>query len=456
MDIRSKDLTHTFEVASKPSRAKERIFSLALPIIGAMLSQNLLNLVDTAMVGSLGDTALAAVGVGGFATLMSVALLMGFSSAVQAIASRRLGQGRLHEAAYPLNGAILLCLLSGIPAALFLMSKARWLMSHLNSDPDIVAAAVPYYRVRVASLTAVGINLAFSGFWNGTNRPRISMCTVWCMHACNVLFNYLLIFGHFGFPALGAAGAAYGTTISLYFGSALYLFQARRQAKDNGFMARFPTFEELKSLLALMLPGGFQQFFFWAGMTVLTAIVGGIGKPELAATNVLLNIVLVMILIQVGFGQAAGTLAGQSLGAQQLLEARGWVKTVIDLSLKLTLPISLAIVCLPALILAPFIHQPHTLALACSPLRIIALTFAIDCFGVIYLNSLQGVGDQKMVMVVLAGCQWFVFLPLAFLSANVFHFGLCGIWCAHLLYRSTQAWLLHKRWRGDGWTRHTI
>lgn len=431
---------------------RARVLGLAIPIIGAMISQNILNLVDTAMVGSLGDSALAAVGLGGFATLMSVALFMGFSSAVQAISSRRVGEGRRDETAHPLNGALLLSIVAGIPAALALYHIAPWLMGLLNADSEVLALAVPYYQVRVLAVIAVGMNLAFSGFWNGTDRSKVYMKTLWFMHACNVLLNYIFIFGKFGAPALGATGAALGTTISLYLGSAAFMVLGWKKARQNGFLARRPRAKTLRVLVRLLLPGGFQQFFFWAGMTALNTIVGLVGTPELAATSVLINLVLTMILIQVGFGLAAGTLAGQSLGAQKIEEARTWVRTVIQISLGLTTPLMLAVLVAPKFFLAAFIQDPQTLALAANPLRLIALTFLIDCFGVVYLNSLQGVGDQKTVMIVLASCQWLIFLPLAYLAGPVLGLGLSGIWAAHLLYRGAQACLLHTRWQGDRWT----
>lgn len=434
------------------AKERSRILGLALPIIGAMISQNVLNLVDTAMVGALGDEALAAVGLGGFATLMSVALFMGFSSSVQAISSRRVGEGRHQETAYPLNGALLLSLLAGIPAAILLYQIAPWLMGLLNSDSKVLALAVPYYQIRVLAVVAIGMNLGFSGFWNGTDRSKVYMSTLWFMHGCNILLNYVLIFGKFGAPALGVAGAALGTTISLYLGTLVFLVLGWRKARQNGFLRRRPRLKNLKVLTGLLLPGGFQQFFFWAGMTALNTIVGLVGTPELAATSVLINLVLTMILIQVGFGLAAGTLAGQSLGAKRVDEARTWVATVIQISLTLTTPLMLAVLAAPEFFLSVFIQDPQTLALAANPLRLIALTFVIDCFGVVYLNSLQGVGDQKTVMIVLASCQWFIFLPLAFLAGPVLGLGLSGIWTAHLLYRAAQACLLHNRWSGEQWT----
>lgn len=418
-----------------------------------MVSQNILNLVDTAMVGTLGDEALAAVGLGSFATFMSVAFFQGFASSVQAIASRRVGEGRAQQAAWPLNGSLLLIVLAGLPVALALYHTAPWLMSLLISDQKVLDVATPYYQLRVLGTIAVGTNFAFRGYWNGTDRSKMYMSTLWFMHACNVFFNYILIFGKLGAPAMGAEGAALGTTISLYIGSLTYLVLGWFQARGEGFLQRLPRRQTIVNLTRLLLPAGLQQFLFAAGMTILTTIVGMVGTPELAATNVLINLLLVVILIEVGFGVAAGALAGQALGAEDVGEAKAWVATVVRLSLLVTVPLSVVAIFIPDLLLAPFIHEPETLALARTPLRLIALALPLDSFGMVYLQALQGVGDQKRVMAVVVGTQWLLFLPLSYWIGPVLGFGLTGIWLVHLGYRALQAFLLALAWRGEAWTK---
>ena len=247
------------------------------------------------MVGTLGDLALAAVGLGSFVTFMSVAFFQGFASSVQAIASRRIGEGNKEQAALPLNGSLLLIFLAGIPTGGLLYYTAPWLISQLNGDQNVVDIAIPYYQMRALGVVAVGINFSFRGYWNGTERSKVYMSTLFLMHACNVVLNYALIFGKFGAPRMGAAGAGLGTTISIYIGSATYIVLGLMKAHDEGFFQKIPGPKVLKALIRLLIPSGVQQFLFAAGMTVLIIIVGMIGTPELAATNVLINLLLVVV-----------------------------------------------------------------------------------------------------------------------------------------------------------------
>ncbi len=184
-----------------------RVLGLSVPIIGAMISQNVLNLVDTAMVGTLGNAALAAVGLGGFALFMFQALILGISTGVQATSSRRKGEGQHDKTAVPLNAALLIVLIAGPVLSAFWYYLTPYVYPHLNSDPDVIRQGVPYLQIRILAIMFVGMNYSFRGYWNAVDHARLYMGTLVIMHSLNILLNYILIFGHFGTPAMGAKGA---------------------------------------------------------------------------------------------------------------------------------------------------------------------------------------------------------------------------------------------------------
>jgi Na+-driven multidrug efflux pump len=162
-------------------RSRE-VLVLALPIIGAMMSQNLLNLVDTAMVGHLGAAELAGVGLASFLNFMAVAFITGLSSAVQAMAARRVGEGRHHESAIPLNGGILLSALLGIPLAAVLIAAAPHIIGTLNKDPAVVEAGTTYLQLRLLSICAIGMNFSFRGYWSAIKLARLYMYKIGRAH----------------------------------------------------------------------------------------------------------------------------------------------------------------------------------------------------------------------------------------------------------------------------------
>jgi len=432
---------------------RTRILTLALPIIGGMVSQNVLNLVDTAMVGMLGAAALAAVGMASFANFMASAFITGLSAGVQAMAARRLGEGRGGETARPLNGGLILALGLAVPLSAILIVFAGDIFGFLVEDPEVVDQGVPYFRARLAAMAALGVNFAFRGFWNGVNMSKIYMRTLLVMHASNIVLNWVLIFGHFGLPALGVAGAGIGSAIATFIGSGLYIVQGWKLARGNGFLRSLPDRTTMVTMLRLSVPTGIQQFFFAAGLTAFFWILGRVGTVELAASNVLVQLLLVAVLPGLGSGMAAASLVSQALGKNDPADAMAWGWDVAKLATVAVGFMALFGLFFPDVLLSPFLHDDETLALARLPLRLLAATMSLDTLGMVLMNALLGAGDNVRVMVVTLVLQWALFLPIAFLIGPVLGLGMAGVWVAHIGYRSLQAVIFGFIWRSGAWSR---
>ncbi len=430
---------------------RRRILALALPIIGGMASQNVLNLVDTAMVGVLGAASLAAVGMASFANFMASAFITGLSAGVQAMAARRKGEGRDTEMARPLNGGLLLAVGLAVPWSVVLFVLADDLFPLLVDDPEVVSLGVPYLRARLVAMAALGVNFAFRGYWNGVDRSTVYLRTIVTMHLCNIGLNWLLIFGNLGFPRLGVTGAGVASAVAFTIGSALYVVQGVRLAGESGFMRSLPDRATMTSMLRLSVPTGTQQFFFAAGMTTFFWIIGRIGTAEMAASNVLVNLLLVVILPGLGFGLAAMSLVGQALGQGKVEQAAAWPWLVARIAMAIVGVIACVGLVAPDLVLGLFLHEPHTLELARLPLRVIAATIVYDTLGTVLMHALLGAGDNRRVMVVAIGLQWGLFLPVALLVGPVLGLGLTAVWIAQVGYRAIQTTVFVAMWRGRRW-----
>ena len=308
-----------------PDKARRgAIWAIALPIMGGMMSQNVLNLVDIGMVGRLGDAALAATGLGGFANYLAIAFIIGLSAGVQALAARRLGEGRVSETAVPLNGGLLLSLLLGLPLCAVLYFATPWAFQFLTEDPAVAELGAPYLQVRLLSMIAVGMNFSFRGYWSAVHMTGIYLRTLLIMHALNIFLNWVLIFGNLGAPELGVYGAGLATTLSLYLGTALYFWFAWRHARERGFLDRVPARSTLWQQFKLSLPSSLQQLFFAAGLVMLVWIVGRIGTAEVAAVNVLMTFHITALLPAFGVALACTTLVGNALGRKDEDDAARW------------------------------------------------------------------------------------------------------------------------------------
>jgi putative MATE family efflux protein len=430
---------------------RRTILALALPTIGGMTSQNILNLVDMAMVGTLGAPALAGVGIGSFLNFMAFAAIAGLASAVQATAARRVGAGRESESALPLNGGLYLCWLIGLPLTLVLFTFAPEIVGLMNSDPAVLREGVPYFQIRLLGIIAVGMNFSFRGYWTAVKNTRLYFRTLLTMHTINIALNYCLIFGKLGLPALGTTGAAIGTAISLWLGSAIYFWHGHRLARPAGFLHGLPNAEQLGGLLKLGLPSSLQQLFFAAGFTVLFWIVGQVGTREVAVTNVLINITLVAILPGMGLGLAAATLVGQALGRGEPEDAYRWGWDVSRVGVAIFAVLGAAMLFFPKVLLGLFLHEAELLELGDIPLRLIGVSVAFDAIGLILMQALLGAGASAMVMRISVGMQWLLFLPLAWLVGPGLGNGLLAIWLVFVGYRALQTAAFVTLWRKREW-----
>ena len=165
------------------------LLNIIRPIMGGMMSQNILNLVDIGMVGHLGDAALAATGIGSFTNYLAISFIIGLSAGVQALAARRLGEGRHDETALPLNGGLLLALAIGAPLCTVLYLVVPSLYPYLSQDPAVIEQGVPYLQVRILSMVAVGMNFSFRGYWSAIHLTGVYLRTLLIMHAINIFLK---------------------------------------------------------------------------------------------------------------------------------------------------------------------------------------------------------------------------------------------------------------------------
>ncbi|AJD48364.1 multidrug/Oligosaccharidyl-lipid/Polysaccharide flippase superfamily protein [Isoalcanivorax pacificus W11-5] len=428
-----------------------RILALALPIMAAMASQSLLNLVDAAMVGSLGDAALAAVGIGGYANFMAISLVLGLGAGVQAVVARRKGEDASDVYAVPLNAGLLLGLGISIPILLFFLLFAGDLVNFLNTDQAVRELAEPYLLARIGGVFAVAMNFSYRGYWNGINRSGVYLRTLVTVHVVNVILSYGLIYGAFGLPELGSTGAGIGTTVALYAGSLLYLLQTWREGRVHGFMRALPTRATLASILRISAPNSLQQLLFSAGLTVLFWIIGRIGTAEVAVSHVLITLVLFLILPAIGLGLSATSLVGQALGRRDAEDAYRWGWDVTRIATLLLGLMAMPMWLVPDLILGVFLHDPALIELGRLPLMITGVAICLDGIAIVFTQALLGAGAARSVMLVTLCVQWFFFLPLAYIIGPVLGAGLLGVWILQagqrLLTSTLLGWLwVRRRW----------
>lgn len=434
----------------------QTIFRLALPIIGAMLSQSLINLIDAALVGSLGEVALAGVGIGGYAMFLVTSVVFGLSSSVQAQVARRHGEHAVAPQAMALGAGLIIALAVALPLTLLCLWQAPRLMGLLSPQDAVQHVAIEYFRWRVVALAAVAMSYCFRGYWNGIQQTGIYLRIILIMHGINVLASVGLIYGIAGLPRMGAPGAGLGTTLALLMGLLAWAYYTHRQAYKGGVPQCLPARATFMTTLRLASPHSFQQVGFAGGYVALFWILGQSSTASVAVGHVLVNLSLLLILPGVGLGLAAMSLVGQALGRETPDEAHRWGWDVVHVAWACLALLALPMVLFPEALLGLFLHDTELLAMGRLPLQITALMVVLDAAAIVLGQALLGAGAHRTVMKVTLGMQWLVFLPLAWWVGVVLEQGLLGIWWVQLGYRCLNSLGFVFIWQRRHWQWLTV
>ncbi len=417
-------------------RRQKEVWHLAAPIILALSSQNVMNLVDTAMVGTLGKTALAGVGFAGMMLWAVVAVFQGLSPAVQAQTARRLGEGfrdRLHEA---IANSIYLAVGFGLPYTVAFFYLAEPLFGFFNDDAGVVQVGSEYFKIRALSLIFMGINFSFRGYFNGIKKPNLYMQTLLMMHPLNIVLNYLLIFGVAGLPRLESNGAALGTLIATLLGTGNYirLFWKHREPKAD-LSPRAVSLPHMRSLLAQAIPNCSQSFSLALGFLLYFVIAGKISTDALAATSVLIRLALLCTLIGLGFGIATLTLVGHAVGEGKPNEAKRWVYTALVLTCWTLTLVGSCFALFPTFFLSWFVQETEVIQIAWVPMIMMGLSQSYDAAAIVLMHAHLGGGSARRVLIISFVNQWLLFLPISWAAVTWGGFDLTGLWTCMIAYR---------------------
>jgi multidrug resistance protein, MATE family len=427
------------------------IAALAIPVGIALGSTLMMSLIDLAMVGSLGNQAVAAVGLSSFSHTLVLAFILGIAPAVQGMVARRRGAGSTDPKCLPLNAGLLAAILVGLPLSVLCVILTPFIFSLISSDPEVTKIGVPFLQTLYSSVVAAGLLSAFRGFWTGMERPNVTMRIVLLMNALNFTGNYLLIHGNFGFPKLGATGAAVSTATALWIGVIINFALAWIRHRQDGFLSAGPVRPLLAKVFKVGVPATLQEFFYSAGYIAFFWIVGQVGTAELAAAAVLVRITLVLVLLAMSLGSASATLVSKSLGQGDHEAAARWGWDAGKLGVLSITLLGVPLFLFPREILSVFLTNPHTVEIAILPLRMIAATTGIGSLIWIFAYTLYTVGDGKRVTVISFSAQWLFFLPAAYLVGPYLKYGLLQIWLVQMAYGVIATALITSIWADGRW-----
>lgn len=408
----------------RPGSVRE-VAHIAWPIVVSMLSYTAMGVADTLVVGWLGVTELAAVGLATTAVFLINSLFLGTLHGVKVLVSQATGAGDPHKADRVGWQGVFVAVPFGL-AVIVLGAFDAWIFELMGGPAHVQAAAREYFAVRLLAAPMWYVAIALSDYFQGSGDTRTPMKMNLVVNALNIALNVLLVFGWGPIPALGIAGAAWATVIASGVGmaylSAVFL---RRVGVDP-----VPDLNLALQMLRVGVPIGIKFAVHVAGFTVFTAVIARMGEAQLAANQIAFKVISISFLPGHGLGEAATVLAGQYLGARSFDGLRRSFYSALTLSVVTMTVMGIAFWTVPSWFVMIFTSDPEVIVLASELLLIAALFQVFDAVEMTASGALNGVGDTRFTMWVSIGGTWLLLVPLSILLGGVLELGVYGAWIA--------------------------
>ena len=317
---------------------------LSYPVIIGMLGHTFVQFIDNVMVGQLGTAELAAISLGNSFIFIAMSVGIGFSTAITPLVAEVDAAKRPEEVKSIFYHGLLWCLILGL--ALFLsVYLSRNLMLSMGQPEEVVELAFPYLKWIAVSLFPLIVFQAFKQFTDGMSLTRYSMYATVLANVVNVLVNYVLIFGKWGFPAWGVTGAAIGTLISrlvmLFALIVLIRYHKHLSYYIKGIWQMAYSKIQMRKLFRLGFPSALQMLFEVAFFTSAIWVCGLLGKNEQAANQIALNISSMTFMVAMGLSVAAMVRVGNQKGLGAFVDLRRIAQSVFLLTLLIDIVLSL-------------------------------------------------------------------------------------------------------------------
>ena len=427
------------------------IAALSAPLVAFFLVQNAVSLATLAMVGRLGDAALAGVGLANALYALLLALLFGLDTGVQAVVSRTTGAGARERMGATLANGLAIAVPLGVVLALTAWIAGPPILGAMLGDPAVAAAGGAFLRTAAPSLLLLSVTIPFNAYWIGSGQPGVAFGVTLFVAPCQVLLNLVLIHGAGAIPGLATAGAGLAVTLASLIGFLAQTLIAARLRPIPGLFKSRPDRAGIGVIARIGWPVSVQQSLLQACLMIAYGIVARIGTAEVAVLNVLSSLMLVPIQAATGLGTAAATLVGQALGRGDSGEAQRWGWRTAGLGALIFLPMALGALAAPRHLLGLFITAPATLELAVWPVRLLALSLSLDAAARILGFSLRGAGATRSATAAPFVTQCLILLPAMWWVGVGLGYGLRGVVTVQVAMTVLEAAAYVWIWRRGRW-----
>ncbi len=402
------------------------------------------------MVGHIGTTELAAAS---FAiNLFHVGMLfgLGITLGITPLVGQSLNSQKSNYAGSWLRNGILVNFIASLLLCA-VMSSVVLFMNRMGQREDVVQKAIPFYLLQVASLIPLMLFFSFKQFLEGIGNTRIAMVITIIINLVNIVLNYILIYGKYGFPELGLNGSGYASLISRLIMPVIFIAVMLKRPAFRVYLidAFHSGFEKLKikRIISIGLPIGMQMVIEILAFTLGAIMLGWISKESLAGHQVAISMAGMTYMIS--FGLASGTTirVSHAFGEHHLKEIKQTVYASLHMVVAFMSLMGILFVLLRNQLPLLFTSDPAVIQVAAELLVVGAFFQVFDGIQVVLLGALRGIADVRIPMLMAFFSYIAVSLPISYLFAFVFNFGYSGVWIGFIFGLSTAAVLFAFRLR---------
>jgi MATE family multidrug resistance protein len=421
---------------------------LAYPVVLSQLGHIMVSVADTAMVGQIGTIEQAAVALSNSFYTIVLVFGLGVSYGITPLVAAADSAKNDAENASLLKHGLIINTVVGIILFLLLL-MASPLMWHIHQDEEVVRRAIPFLNVMMLSMIPLCIFSAFKQFAEGLSYTKVAMFITVGGSLLNIFLNYLMIFGHWGLPAMGLMGscwASFLTRVIMALTMFIYIFRHpkfRLYVRNLNF--RVISKPLIKKILGIGIPSGLQWVFEVAAFAFAVIMIGWISPKAQAAHLVALNLAAITYMMASGLSAAAAVRVGNQYG---LNNRRGVRIAGFSVFMMVILFMSFTATCfivfrnfLPTL----FNTDPEVIMVSSSLLIVAAFFQLSDGVQVVALGALRGIRDVKIPTAITLIAYWGIGLPVSYILAFPFQMNILGIWYGLFLGLTSAAVLLFLR-----------
>ncbi len=452
-------MSTTPDLTAKQRSPTRQLLTLALPIIAMMVSRMMMGFIDFWMVKYLGTAAQAAISPATMLVFTAACLGMGVANSTQTFVSQANGRGEPRVCGSYAWQTLYLAAISGLavwPAIVTTPTWLGWVAKVASHDPVMAEMEIAYTRIALWSVPFAVLSMGLTAFFMGIQRPRVALLAVIASLLVNATGNYLLIFGKFGFPEMGIAGAAVATVIGWAVRAGFLAGAMLMREFDRRYHTRRSLAWSTSKILAMLRIGGptSVQWVVDIGswLVFLAFIVPPYGVVAAAASAVALQYMHLSFMPAIGIGIALCSQIGFAIGEGRPDKANRQTRIAMRLTGVYMGAVGLLLVVGGYPLMWLFNKDPAVIHAGQLVLVGAAVFQVFDAMSITYMNALRGAGDTRWPAVAVFLCCWVIFVGGGVLVRSFLpELGLIGPWAMCAAYIIVLGLLLRWRWRGGKW-----